>query len=214
MENPTPSVHRRRPYLLWAALALLILGGGVIVFLAVFKPQPLYQSFGTRLVSARPAYDFSLINHSGQTIRLSDLKGKAVFVFFGFVNCPDVCPTTMLELGKVYKALKPDEQARLQVIMITADPERDTPEVLGKYVSFFHPSFLGLTGSLEQVRQTAEGYGVFFQKENIKSPKEYAVAHTASTFLIDPKGNLSLIYAYGKTKQTEKVIRDVRWVLR
>lgn len=136
-----------------------------------------------------------------------------MFVFFGFVNCPDVCPTTMQELGKVYKELGAAEQKRVQVILITADPERDTPEKLGKYLSFFNPNFLGLTGNLADISTTAQSYGVAIQKTEIKSASEYGVAHTASSFLIDPKGNLSLIYSYGKLALTAKVLKDVLWVL-
>lgn len=201
-------------------LALILFGFSLLfatlvgIFMLFVLPRfSSYTPYGTQLLSQRAAYNFTLTGHDGKPYQLSDFKGKAVLVFFGFVNCPDVCPTTLQELGKVYKELSQAEQKRVQVILITADPERDTPEKLGKYVRFFNPNFLGLTGSLKDISTTAQTYGVFIQKTEVKSPTEYGVAHSASTFLIDPKGNLSLIYSYGKAAATEKMLRDVLWVL-
>jgi protein SCO1/2 len=201
-------------------LALMLFGLAVAiaalvaVFLLLVKPRlGSYTPYGTQLLSPRAAFDFSLTGPEGQPVGLADFKGKAVYVFFGFVNCPDVCPTTLQELGKVYKALNPAEQSRVQVVLITADPERDTPQRLAQYVKAFSPSFLGLGGSLKDIATTAQGYGVFFEKNQIKSPSEYNVAHTASVFLIDPAGNLNLIYSNGKTADTQKMLRDLRWVL-
>lgn len=183
---------------------------------AFFLSKDTYQPYGTRLLSTRPAEanQFTLTAHDGSSKSLSDFRGKVVLIFFGFVNCPDVCPTTLLELSKVYKALSPAEQARVQVLLISVDPERDTLEKLRDYVTFFSPSFIGLTGTPEQIAEVAKRYGVFYQKSQIKSATEYNVDHTATVFALDPKGQLRLIYGNGKAAETQRVVEDVRWLLR
>ncbi len=188
----------------------------LLAIAAFFLMRDTYQPYGTRLLNIRPveAYQFTLTAHDGTSKSLSDFQGKVVLIFFGFVNCPDVCPTTLLELGKVYNALSLREQERVQVLLISVDPERDTPELLQKYVTFFGPTFLGLTGAPEQIAEVAKKYGVFYQKSAIKSPTEYNVDHTATVFALDPRGQLRLIYGSGKAAETERVVKDVRWLLR
>ncbi|MCS7059441.1 MAG: SCO family protein [Meiothermus sp.] len=202
----------KKPF--WIGLLVLLplsLVAGVYLF-----ARQTYQPYGTRLLNPRPvdALDFSLTAHDGRRRSLRDFEGKVVLIFFGFVNCPDVCPTTLLELSKVYKALTPAERERVQVLLISVDPERDTLERLASYVTFFDPSFIGLTGSPEEIAAVAKKYGVFYQKSNIKSPTEYNVDHTATVFALDPRGNLRLIYGSGKAAETDRVVRDVRWLLR
>ncbi len=195
---------------LMAGLPLLL---AIAAFLLM---RDIYQPYGTRLLNIRAAEanEFTLTAHTGSTKSLSDFRGKVVLIFFGFVNCPDVCPTTMLELGRVYKVLTPGEQERVQVLLISVDPERDTPELLAKYTTFFGPTFLGLTGTPEQLAEVAKKYGVFFQKSAIKSPIEYNVDHTATVFALDPRGQLRLIYRYGMAAATDRMVEDVRWLLR
>ncbi|RIH84795.1 SCO1 protein [Meiothermus luteus] len=202
----------RRPL---QAVGLLTGAVGLAALLIFALPRMgAYKPYGTPLLDPRPAADFRLTGSDGKAYTLKSFRGKAVLIFFGFVNCPDVCPTTLAELSKVYQALTPAEQGRVQVLMITADPERDTPAVLEKYVTFFDPRFLGLTGTPNQVAEVAKGYGVFYQKSQIKSAREYSVDHTASVFLVDPRGRLRLIYGYGKARQTDRVLQDLRWVLK
>lgn len=203
----------RRPIPWILLLSILPLALAVGAFLAMRNQ---YQPYGTRLLNPRPieTNQFSLVDPKGQTRTLSDYSGKAVLIFFGYVNCPDVCPTTMLELKNVYKSLSPAEQQRVQVIMVSVDPNRDTKEILGKYVGFFDPSFVGLVGTPEQTADAAKKYGVYYQKSNIKSATEYSVDHTAAVFALDGKGSLRLVYGNGKTKDTERVVKDVRWLLR
>ncbi|HEU4742447.1 MAG TPA: SCO family protein [Meiothermus sp.] len=215
MTEPTPlpggPPARRRSFWLPGVLLVLILGG--LGYLAYTRFDN-YQPYGTPLLNPRLAYDFNLTDNKGEPFRLSSQRGKVVLLFFGFVNCPDVCPTTLLELQKVYQALTPQERARVQVILISVDPDRDTPAVLDKYVTFFNPSFIGLTGTPQQIAEVAKPYGVFYQKSAIKSAKEYNVDHTASTYLIDPKGQLRLIYGNGKPAETQRMVQDVRWALK
>lgn len=197
-----------------AGLALFI---GLPILLAVLAYTRLnrYQPYGTALLTPRPAAEFTLTSANNPSYKLSSLRGKAVFIFFGFLNCPDVCPTTLQDLKRVYTKLTPEEQARVQVLFISVDPERDTPQALAGYVRFFDPSFVGLSGTPETIAQVARDYGVFYQKSKIKSAKEYNVDHTASVFLIDPKGQLRLIYGQGKLQQDPgKVAQDVRWLLK
>ena len=200
--------------LIWLPLlALVPLLLAVVMF---FLMRDTYQPYGTRLLNQRPveANQFSLINAEQKRVSLSDFSGKVTLIFFGFVNCPDVCPTTMLELKNVYRALSESERSRVQVLMISVDPDRDKPDLLGKYIRFFDPSFIGLTGSAEQIAETAKKYGVFYQKSQIKSSTEYNVDHTATVFALDGKGQLRLIYGNGKAKETQRVVQDVRWLLR
>jgi len=196
---------------------ILMVGLPLLLAAAAFVlSRDTYQPYGTRLLNVRPAEanQFTLTAHDGSSKSLSDFRGKVVLIFFGFVNCPDVCPTTLLELSKVYKALTPAEQARVQVVLISVDPERDSLEKLRNYVTFFNPNFIGLTGTPEQIADVARRYGVFYQKSQIKSPTEYNVDHTASVFALDPMGQLRLVYSSGRVAATEWVVRDVRWLLR
>lgn len=212
MAEPAPLPPTRRRNVWLPGLLVLLLAG--LVYLAYTRFANPYQPYGTPLLNPRAAYDFTLTDNKGKPFRLSSQRGKVVLIFFGFVNCPDVCPTTLLELKKVYQALTPEERRRVQVVMISVDPERDTPEVLDKYVTFFDSSFIGLTGTPQQIAEVAKPYGVFYQKSEIKSAKQYNVDHTASTYLIDPKGALRLIYGNGKPAETQRMVQDVRWALK
>lgn len=197
---------------LWIVWGLLLIA--VALFWFASRGFTNYQTFGTRLVPPRPAYDFTLIDPQNKPLKLSDFRGKVVLIFFGYVGCPDVCPLTMLELSKIYKALTPQEQARIQVLMITTDPKRDTPERVGRYARAFHPSFIGLAGSAEAIAKTAQQYGAGYFVEKAESPERYFVAHTAAVFLVNPIGQYELVYSKGKTAQTKRMVRDVRWALR
>jgi protein SCO1/2 len=151
-----------------------------------------------------------LTDHHGQRRSLSDFRGKVVVVFFGFTHCPDVCPTTMLELAGVAKELGPDA-SRLQVLMVTVDPERDTAEVLRQYVPSFHPSFLGLHGSKDEIARTAKEFKVYFNKQP-QQGGSYTVDHTAGTYVLDTKGRLRLFASYGAGAQA--FLHDIRVLLR
>ena len=126
---------------------------------------------------------------TGRVRHLEDFRGKAVVLFFGFTHCPDVCPTTLADLSQVMKQLGPDAE-RVQVLFVTVDPERDTPEVLGKYVGAFDPRFLGLYGDAAATQRAAREFKVFFEKR--KSADGYSVDHSGQTYVIDPQGRLRL----------------------
>ena len=133
--------------------------------------------------------NFKLTDHNGKQRTLGDFRGKAVVLFFGYTHCPDVCPTTLADLAQVMGMLGKDAD-KVQVLLVTVDPERDAPEMLAKYVSAFHPSFLGLYGDAEATAQAAKAFYVAYQKQPATSG--YNVDHSVGTFLIDPQGRVRL----------------------
>ena len=151
-----------------------------------------------------------LTDHNGQRRTLADFKGKVVVIFFGFTHCPDACPTTMAELATVAKALGPDAN-RLQVLFVTVDPERDTPEVLKQYVPGFNPTFLGLSGTPEDISRTAKEFKVYFQKQQ-QPGGGYSMDHSAGTFVFDPQGRLRLFGNYGIGSNA--ILHDVKVLLK
>lgn len=154
--------------------------------------KPAFQA--TDITGADFAADIRLTGHDGTPRTLADFKGKAVVVFFGFAHCPDVCPTTLAKLAGVVKALGPEGE-RVQVLLVTVDPERDTAEVLKQYVTAFNPTFLGLTGSTDDIARTAKDFRVIYQKQAGSSPDNYSVDHSAGIYVFDPKGRVRLYVA-------------------
>ena len=154
---------------------------------------------------------FELTDHQGKPRRLEDFRGKAVVVFFGFTQCPDVCPTTLADMAIAMKQLGPDAD-RVQVLMVTVDPERDTREVLAKYVPAFDARFLGLYGDLEATRRTAKEFKIFFEKRAGKTPGEYSIDHSAQSYVIDSQGRLRLFVRHDRI--TEDLAPDLRTLLK
>lgn len=139
----------------------------------------------------------SLPDVDGRVRTLDDFKGKAVVVFFGFTQCPDVCPTTMTELAEVKRQLGPQGD-RLQAVFVTVDPERDTPERLKSYMAAFDPSFVALRGTPEQTEAVAKAFKVYYKKVDGKEPGAYTIDHTAGAYVFDPQGRLRLFARYGQ----------------
>jgi protein SCO1/2 len=150
----------------------------------------------TDVTGADCCKDFRLTDHTGKLSTLADFRGKAVVVFFGYTQCPDVCPTTMAEMKSVLQQLGSDGK-RVQVLFVTVDPERDTRELLANYVPAFDASFLGLYGDPETTAKTAKEFKVFYQKVPGKTPASYTVDHTAGSFVFDPQGRIRLFARYG-----------------
>jgi len=142
------------------------------------------------------AKDFELTDHNGQVRHLSDFKGKVVVMFFGYTQCPDVCPTSMAELAEVKKLLGKDGE-RLQGLFVTVDPARDTPEVLKGYMGNFDPTFLALTATPDKLVQLAKDYKVYYKKVDGKTPTSYTMDHSAGSYVYDTKGQLRLFTRYG-----------------
>jgi protein SCO1 len=139
--------------------------------------------------------NLELTDHTGRPRKLEDWHGKVVVVFFGFTHCPDVCPTTLADVSQVVKQLGPDAE-RVQVLFVTVDPERDTKEVLGKYVTAFDPSFLGLYGDAAATQRAAKEFKVYYEKR--KTGDGYSVDHSGQSYVIDPQGRLRLFVRHDR----------------
>lgn len=163
--------------------------------LGACKDQPVKFN-GVDITGANYAKDFALTDHNGQARTLADFRGKVVVLFFGFTQCPDVCPTTLSDMAQVKQKLGAQGD-RLQVLLVTLDPERDTPALLSQYVPGFDPSFLGLSGTPEAIAQTAKEFKVFYQKVAGKTATSYTLDHTAASFVFDPQGRVRLFLRYG-----------------
>jgi protein SCO1/2 len=151
----------------------------------------------------------SLLDTAGKKRSLAEFKGKVVVVFFGFTQCPDVCPTTMAQLAELRRKLGPDGD-KLQGIFVTIDPERDTPEVLGGYIKALDPSFVALRGTLDELSRAAADFKVFYQKVPTADGKSYTMDHTAGSFVFDPQGRVRLFVRYGMTlSQLEGDVRQL-----
>lgn len=151
---------------------------------------------GTVVQSPVPVNDFTLTRSSGQQVKLHDFRDKVVLLYFGYTYCPDVCPATMAELSKAMKELSPKDREKVQVLMITVDPDRDTPEVLGQYLSHFDPSFMGLTGTDEEIAAAAKPFGIYYRKRDGTAETGYLVDHTSTVAAVDKDGTLRLIYSF------------------
>ncbi len=154
--------------------------------------------------------DFRLIDHTGKPRTMADFRGKVVVIFFGFTHCPDVCPTTLSEMRQVMQILGKDAD-RLQVLFVTLDPARDTPELLSKYVPSFNPTFLGLFGDKVATEKVTADFKIFYRVAAGKTPESYTVDHTAASLVFDPQGRLRLFINYGLG--ADKIAPDIKRLL-
>ena len=184
-----------RRHLLQAAAAI---AAAPLLLAACGERKPQFNAVD--LTGADYAKDFQLPDTDGKVRRLQDFKGKAVVVFFGYTQCPDVCPTTMADIAQAKKLLGADG-AKVQGIFITIDPERDTPELLKAYVANFGPDFVALRGTPEQTAAVAKDFKVYYKKVEGKAPGTYTMDHSAASFVNDPEGRLRLYARYGAGPQ-------------
>jgi protein SCO1/2 len=168
------------------------------------------QFKATDITGAEFGKDFELADHNGKTRRLADFRGKAVALFFGYTQCPDVCPATLAEFAAALKQLGNDAD-RVQVLFVTIDPERDTQALLAQYVPAFNPAFLGLRGDAEATARTAKQFRVFFQKQAGKTAEGYTMDHSAGTYIYDQRGRLRLYAKYGEG--ADALVHDLRLLL-
>lgn len=190
----------RRRMFLWVGLLTSVLALTACDKLG-FGDNDAKPSFkGVDITGAEYARTLSMSDQDGRPRTLGDFKGKVLVVFFGYTQCPDVCPTTMAELAQVKKALGPDGQ-RVQGIFVTIDPERDTPELLKAYLANFDPSFVALRGTPDQTIAAAKEFKVFFAKAPGKTPESYTMDHTAASFLFDAQGRVRVFSRYGSGAQ-------------
>jgi len=180
--------------ILLSALALLFIVGSITFVVPLLaRPQPTH---GVLLQSPQPLENFTLTNTDGQRVQLADLRGKYLLFYFGYTFCPDVCPTTLAELRKAKQALGSDSD-QVQVIMVSVDPERDTPQRLKRYMTAFNAYFMALTGTEEELAAVASAFGIFYEKHEGSAATSYLVDHTATVIAVDPEGYVRMIFPFG-----------------
>lgn len=170
--------------MIFRALWLVLLSCLTLQSSAATESLPIYDKWGG---------DFTLTDQNGFPLSLTDFRGKVVVLSFGYTHCPDVCPTTLFTMQRLVKLLGKDA-GKVQVLFITLDPERDTPERLAAYMEYFNPGFIAFTGSLDEIGKVAKQYGTRFEKEPSNEKGEYSIAHTGVIYLIDPLGRIRAFF--------------------
>ena len=166
-----------------------------LLLAACSSEAPKFRS--TDITGADFGKELALTGHDGKPRALADFRGKAVVLFFGYAHCPDICPTTLVEMAGVMKALG-KEAERVQVLFVTVDPERDTAAVLGHYVPAFDPRFLGLYGDPAATQRAAKEFKIFYEKRPGNAPGAYTVDHSGQSYVIDPQGRLRLFVRHDR----------------
>jgi protein SCO1/2 len=193
-----------------AVCAITLVLGGAWVFARLRSPFPFY---GTPYDTPIQAAAFTGTDQDGRPFAFTPAADKKVTaLFFGFTHCPNICPLSLAYLDKVRLSLSPAEQAQFQVVLVSVDPARDTPERLREYVTFFGKA-QGVQIAEPALSRVARAYGASYQKADIKSASEYQINHTTATYLIDAAGRLRVIWDYTQLPQVERVTADVRYVL-
>ena len=202
-------MNKRNALRLIAASALAMGAAGV---LTACKPGAAKASFNAIDLTGSKEYaqDFAMPDQNGQQRTMADFKGKVTLLFFGYTQCPDVCPTTLSDLAAVKKKLGAKGD-KLQVIFVSVDPARDTPEILKAYMGNFDPSFIALRGSDEQTAQIAKDFKIYFKKVDGQTPASYTMDHTAGDYIFDPQGRLRLYNRYGTSVDT--LAKDIELLL-
>lgn len=173
----------------------------LIALLSACSPASEEASFfGTDITGADFATGFKLTDHHGETRQLSDYKGKVIALFFGFTHCPDICPTTMADMAAAMKLMGKNSD-EVQVLFITVDPERDTQEVLAQFVPSFDSRFVGLTGTTEEIDQTAKAFKIFYAKQQEAGQSGYSFDHSAGVYVYDKQGKIRVYLKYGQKPQ-------------
>ena len=167
-----------------------------VLLSACSPPEPPQLKQGTLLPSAKAVADFQLTDHNGKPFTRENLKGKWSFAFFGYTHCPDVCPTSLAMLAQVMRILEKDNTLDVlpQTVFFSVDPERDTPELLEKYLPYFHPDFIGVTGDPQHVLLLTRQLGIMYGKAPGDNADNYLVDHSASIILFNPDGNFLALF--------------------
>jgi protein SCO1/2 len=200
-------MNKRQTLQRLAACALLATSSAFLG--ACSESKPSFSSID--VTGAEYAKGFELTDHNGKLRHLTDFNGKVVLMFFGYTQCPDVCPTTMAEMTEIKKSLGADGE-RLQVLFVTVDPERDTPELLKAYMENFEPSFLALRAPSDKLVDLTKDYKIYYKKVDGKTPTSYSMDHSAGSYIYDPKGQLRLFTRYGSPK--EALTKDIQILLK
>jgi len=193
-----------------AALAIVLLGSAAAAAMAT-RAGRAPELHGTLLQPPLPAAEFLLTSAGGDRTGPQEHRGRLVVLFFGFASCPDVCPLTLQRLSGAIGSLG-DRGDDVQVILVSVDPDRDTPEATNDYAQSFDPRFIGVTGSEDELREVASRYGIFFAANPVEGESGYSVDHTASTLVLDRRGRLAMIWPFD-TAEAE-LASDLAWLLR
>jgi len=189
--------------------ALRVLGGAALfAALAACKDQPAFK--GSSLAGTHLGKGVAMVDQDGKPRGIADFAGKVVVAFFGYTHCPDVCPTSLAELAQVMQTLGPDA-ARVQVVMITVDPERDTPDVMKQYVTTFNPNFVGFTGDLAQLKAAATSFKAYYAKVPTKDGSDYSMDHSAAFYLLDQKGEAQVLV--NNNAGADALVHDIKLLL-
>ena len=181
------------------SFAIVGLAFGLLLTFFLLRWLTPHQFHGLVMLSPQPINNFELTAHTGQRVKISDFRGKVVLIYFGYTYCPDVCPATLSELRQTMERLRPGQQANVQVLMVTLDPQRDTPQVLADYLAHFNPTFLGLTGTAEEITMAATPLGIFYERHEGDVENGYLISHTSTVAVIDKAGYLRLVYPFDTT---------------
>jgi len=193
----------------WAALLLVL---ALSLAAGCGQPTPKAEYRGTDITGADFGRRLDLTDHAGIRRSLGDFRGKLVVLFFGYTHCPDVCPTTLSDMAQALRILSPEEAARVQVLFVTVDPERDTPDMLKAYVPYFHPGFLGLYGTPEEVARAAREFRITYRKHTEPGATDYLVDHTAGSYVLDAEGRLRLFLPFAH--RPEDIAHDLKTLMR
>jgi protein SCO1/2 len=188
----------------------LLLSSFALLALAACSPdKPKFN--GIDVTGADYAKGFTLTDHNGQSRSLSDFKGKVVVLFFGYTQCPDVCPTSMTELAEVKRLLGADAD-KLQGVFVTVDPARDTTELLKAYMGNFDPTFLAFVPTADELPAIAKQFKIYYKKVEGQTPTSYTMDHSAGSYVYDTQGNLRLYSRYGSGAQV--LAQDIQTLLK
>lgn len=188
-------------------LSVIAIVAGLAAGYYFFRPHTFH---GTVIQSPDPSYDFTLTSVNGD-VSPSDYRGKIVLLYFGYTFCPDICPATLASVAQALRDMGTKAED-VQLIMVSLDPGRDTPEKLAEYVAHFHPSFIGITGTQAQLDEVASLYGIYYQKTQGSDASGYLIDHTATLLVLDREGYLKLVFPFGVTPQ--EIADDLKYMLK
>ncbi|MGE0874842.1 MAG: SCO family protein [Burkholderiales bacterium] len=195
----------------WVVVPIALLLGVVAAYTTVRSSERGARFEAVDITGSDWGRGFELTDHHGTRRTLGDFRGKIVMLFFGYTNCPDMCPTTLALLATAVKQLSEEDARDVQVLFVTVDPKRDTPEILARYVPAFHPGFLGLHSDPETTARTAREFKAFFELRPPNEYGSYSVDHSGQVFVFDPQGRLRLFVR--PEAAPEAIVHDVRKLL-
>lgn len=208
------SVHLNRSLLCSAIVG--VLGLGLMAPATAFSVPSLSTMFthslafaGSDITGTKFGQGLKAINELGEESSFADYKDKVVLVFFGYTQCPDICPTALAELTDVIEQLNPEEAKQVQVVMVSIDPERDTPNVMKAYLGVFHDDFKGMTGSAKQIAEMAKSFRAYYKR--VGSAENYAMEHSSSIYVLDKKGDSRILFRPNTSQ--EDMLKDIRKLL-